>query len=189
MDLIKAAACTVLAMLAFSDLRSRRLPNVGVAGFAALYLVDAALTGSSRATLEAHAAAGLFSLVLAAVFFRFGWLAGGDAKLAAAVFLWSGPTYAIGVLLIVSVCGSFLGLAMLALGLVARSTALRAMTQRLTWVEPKRGVPYGVALVVGGTVAVLLQPVYIAGRLRLAFDGPSSLHQIGFALFHHARLA
>ena len=188
MDLIKAAACTVLATLALSDLRSRRLPNLGVAGFAALYLVDAALTGSSRATLEAHAAAGAFSLAAAALLFHLGWLGGGDAKLAAAVFLWSGPTYAIAVLLIVSVCGSFIGLAMLATGIMARSTALRRMTERFTWVAPKRGVPYGVALAAGGTVAVLLQPTYI-DRARLALVGPSSLHQIGFALFHHARLA
>jgi prepilin peptidase CpaA len=188
MDPIKTAACVTLAMLAVFDLRWRRLPNLGVAGLAALYIFHVALTGSGRATLEAHAAVGALALAAGALLFRLRWLGGGDAKLAAAVFLWAGPTYAIFVLLIVSVCGSFIGLAMLALGIMARNTPLRKIADRLQWVAPKRGVPYGVALAAGGIVAVLLQPAYI-GRTKLALFGPSSLHQIGFALLHHARLA
>jgi prepilin peptidase CpaA len=188
MDLTKVAACTVLAMLALSDLRSRRLPNLGVAAFAALYVLDAALTGSGRAALVAHAAAGAFSLAAAALLVRLGWLGGGDAKLAAAVFLWSGPTDAVVVLLIVTVCGTFIGLALLAIAVMARSPAVRAITERLSWVAPTRGVPYGVALAAGGALAVLLQPASFA-RGGLALVGPSALQQIGFALFHHARFA
>jgi prepilin peptidase CpaA len=178
----------ILATLAFSDLRSRRLPNLGVASFAALYLFEAAFTGSTRASLEAHAAAGALSLAAAALLFRFGWLGGGDAKLAAAVFLWSGPAYATLVLLIVSVCGSFVGLSALAVGFMLRSKALGAMARRLAWISPKRGVPYGVALALGGAVAVLLQPGSVH-RATLDLLEPSPIHHTGFALFDHARLA
>jgi prepilin peptidase CpaA len=188
MDLIKAAACVILVTLAVSDLRSRRLPNLGVAGFAGLYLFEAAFTGSTRASLEAHAAAGALSLAAAALLFRFGWLGGGDAKLAAAVFLWSGPACATLVLLVVSVCGSFVGISVLAVGLMVRSDALGGVAKRLAWVAPKRGVPYGVALVLGGIVAVLLQPASVHHAM-LALLGPSPIHHTGFALFDHARLA
>jgi prepilin peptidase CpaA len=188
MDLIKAAACVILVTLAVSDLRSRRLPNLGVAGFAGLYLFEAAFTGSTRASLEAHAAAGALSLAAAALLFRFGWLGGGDAKLAAAVFLWSGPACATLVLLVVSICGSFLGISVLAVGLMVRRDALGGVAKRLAWVAPKRGVPYGVALVLGGIVAVLLQPAS-AYHATLALLGPSPIHHTGFALFDHARLA
>jgi prepilin peptidase CpaA len=188
MDLIKAAACVILAMLAFSDLRSRRLPNLGVAGFAALYIVEAVLTRSTRLSFEAHAAMGALSLAAAALLFRFGWLGGGDAKLAAAVFLWSGPAYATLVLLLVSVGGTFIGLSMLAVGFILRLDALGAIAKRLAWVAPKRGVPYGIALALGGIVAVLLQPGSVH-RATLACIEPSPIHQTGFALFDLARLA
>lgn len=188
MDLIKAAACVVLAMLAFSDLRSRRLPNLAVAAFAALYIAEAANAGSSRASLEAHAAVGALSLVLAALLFRLGWLGGGDAKLAAAVFLWAGPAQATTVLVIVSVCGLFVGLTVLAAGAMMRTDALAGAAKRLAWIAPTRGVPYGVALSLGGVVAVLLLPG-VAHRAPLAVIDSPFAHHAGFALLDYARLA
>jgi prepilin peptidase CpaA len=188
MDLIKAAACLTLVVLAVSDLRSRRLPNLGVAGFAALFVLEAVFTRSTRASFEAHAAAGALSLAAAALLFRFGWLGGGDAKLAAAVFLWAGPASATLVVLVVSVCGSFVGISVLTISLMMRNDLLGGLTKQLAWVAPERGVPYGVALAIGGIVAVLLQhgSDHFA---TLALLGPSPNHQTDFALVEHARLA
>lgn len=153
MDLINALASAVLWMLALSDLRRRRLPNAAVASFAALYFVQAWLAGESRIGFEFHLAAGVAALALAAVLFRFGWLGGGDAKLFAAVFLWTGPVHAATVFFIVSFSGLLLALAQLAAGRIRREAAVAS---KLDWLAPARGVPYGVALAAGGIAAVWL---------------------------------
>ncbi|MFX1671689.1 prepilin peptidase [Paraburkholderia sp. A2WS-5] len=157
LGIVKAAASMTLVMLAGCDLRIRRLPNTAVAAFAALYFVSAAVTGFGRAACEIHVAAGVAALVVAAVMFRLGWLGGGDVKLAAAVFLWAGPQ-SWPVLVVVSTCGLFVALVMLAVAGMQRIPALAGVSVRLGWIAPARGVPYGVALALGGLVAVWLQP-------------------------------
>lgn len=156
MDWVRLTACCVLAMLAWSDLRARRLPNLAVAAFAALYFVAAACSRDADPALAAHTLSGVVALFAAAVLFRFGLVGGGDAKLAAAVFLWAGPSYAASVFFIISVSGLMLGLTVFAVGRVAvHHTWARP---RLDWLAPVRGVPYGVALATGGLVAVWLAP-------------------------------
>jgi len=188
MDLIKVMACVILAILACSDLRARRLPNVWVVTFAALYLVEASLNGSTLGVFAAHAALGVLSFALAAVLFRLRWLGGGDVKLGAAVFLWCGPAYASALLVIVSAFGALLGISMLALKVALRHSACSALARRTNWIAPARGVPYGLALALGGTIAVLLQPA--AGvRAAAALLTSSFGHQLGLALVGHAWFA
>jgi prepilin peptidase CpaA len=188
MDPIKAMAYLLLGILALSDLRSRRLPNVWVSAFAALYLLEAVLNGSRLSDFAAHAALGAFSLALAALLFRVRWLGGGDVKLGAAVFLWCGPTYAIALLVIVSVSGALLGLSMLGLTFALRHPACSGVARRTTWLSPARGVPYGIALALGGAIAVLVQPT--AGFRAAATLLTSSFgHPLGLALVGHARFA
>ncbi|HEV3106531.1 MAG TPA: prepilin peptidase [Trinickia sp.] len=186
---VKALACGVLAMLALSDLRLRRLPNVGVVAFAALYFVQAVCMDSGRfafGAFEAHAATGALALVLAALLFSLGWLGGGDAKLAAAVFLWAGPAHAAAVFLIVSVSGLMVGIAVLATGVALRRH--QALTPHFAWLAPARGVPYGVALALGGALAVSL-PLQSAPRATSTLAEVSLNHLAALAPFHHARPA
>jgi prepilin peptidase CpaA len=91
------------------------------------------------------------AFVSSALLFRFGWIAGGDVKLAAAVFLWAGPSLAAPVFVIVSVCGLVLGLAIIAADPLYRR--IRAL-HWLSCLSRARGVPYGVALALGGGAAV-----------------------------------
>jgi prepilin peptidase CpaA len=186
MDVIKAAACMMLTMLALFDLHSRRLPNAAVAGFAALYFVDAALTKSTVASLATHAVAGALSLALAGLIFRFGWFGGGDVKLAAAVFLWAGPE-SWTVFVIVSLCGLFVALTVLTAATMTRIPVLAAVVRRLDWIALSRGVPYGVALALGGIVAVLLQPTF-GNHPAFGLLGPAVSHHAEFALHALARL-
>lgn len=172
---VATLACALLAMLAVSDLRQRRLPNAIVAVFAIMYLAQAWIAGESRIGLLAHVATGIAALVLAAVLFRFGWLGGGDAKLFGAVFLWSGPAQAATVFFIVSLFGLILGLAQIAIGRMQRDPPAFA----LGWLAPKRGVPYGVALAAGGIAAVWLP---------LAHSHAFALHLAALPLSIHARL-
>jgi prepilin peptidase CpaA len=188
MDPIKSMAYLVLAALALSDLRSRRLPNVWVSAFAALYLLQAALNGTTLNEFAAHAALGALSLALAAALFQLRWLGGGDVKFGAAVFFWCGPTYAVALLIIVSALGALLGVSMLALAWACRHPALSGLARRMTWISTARGVPYGVALALGGTVAVLLQPA-ASYRATAAWLAPSLSHHLGLALVGPARFA
>jgi prepilin peptidase CpaA len=148
---VKLATCLVLASLAFSDLRSRRLPNRAVLIVAGLYCVAAVLAPVSATVFLSHVGLAAAAFAVAVLLFRFGWIAGGDAKLSAAVFLWAGPSLAAPVFVIVSVCGLILGLAVIAAdALYRRIGALRW----LSCLSRARGVPYGIALALGGSAAV-----------------------------------
>jgi prepilin peptidase CpaA len=151
---VKLATCVVLASLAMFDIYFRRLPNRSVLLVAFLYLVDAALGRPGAASVAAHLgmAAGAFALF--ALLFRFGWMAGGDVKLAAAVFLWAGPAFALPVLFIVSLCGLVLGL--MALGIALSRRRSRCLHLASLQSVQMDGVPYGVPLAIGGVAAVWL---------------------------------
>jgi prepilin peptidase CpaA len=140
---VQLAASLVLVSLAAHDARFRRLPNRSVLAVAALYVVAAALVPTSVAAFAAHLGTAIAALAVSAAMFRFGWIGAGDAKLAAAVFLWAGPVFSMPALLIMSVCGLVIGLAMLAWNRIAPRDSARS-----------REVPYGIALAVAGAVAV-----------------------------------
>src|ERR1700758_4157157 len=97
---VQLATSMVLASLALNDLRFRRLPNRAVLLVAGLYLVSAPLAHTSVASFEQHVLLGAAVLVLSALLYHLHWIGGGDVKLAAAIFLWSGPALAALVLLI-----------------------------------------------------------------------------------------
>lgn len=147
--LVQSAATLVLMSLAMQDVRARRLSNRAVLAFAMLYFVAAALAREGLAQLAGHAATAAAMLLLFAGLRHAGWLGGGDVKLAAAVFLWAGPALAFPVLTIVGASGTACGLAALAAGAWRRRTAPAPARTIAT-----RGVPYGVALALGGTLAV-----------------------------------
>ncbi|WP_423394792.1 A24 family peptidase [Burkholderia sp. LMG 21824] len=142
---VQSVATVLLAALAAQDLRDRRLSNRVVLAFAALYFVAAALAHDGFAPLAGHVAAGASMLLLFGGMRHAGWIGGGDVKLAAAVFLWAGPAWAFPVLTGVGACGALCGLALLA-SRRRHAAQVRAVAAR--------GVPYGVALALGGTLAV-----------------------------------
>ncbi len=93
---VKVLACLVLVMLVWFDLRDRRLPNLGVGLIAGFYLVQALLLRTPAATVGAHALIGCVAFAIAAAMCYFGWMGGGDVKLAGAVFLWAGAASGFG---------------------------------------------------------------------------------------------
>ncbi|CAB3964120.1 prepilin peptidase [Burkholderia sp. AU30198] len=145
LTLVQSVATVLLASLAAQDLRDRRLSNRVVLAFAALYFVAAALARDGFAPLAGHVATGAAMLLLFAGMRHAGWIGGGDVKLAAAVFLWAGPALVFPVLTGIGAGGALCGLALLA-SRPRRAAPVRAVAAR--------GVPYGVALALGGTLAV-----------------------------------
>ena len=112
--LVKAIELTlfpaVMAFAASSDLFTMTIANrvsiILVAGFALL----AALTGMDASDLLSHVGAAAAVLAVVFVFFAFGWIGGGDAKLAAATALWFGFAHLVDYLFYASLIGGALTL-------------------------------------------------------------------------------
>lgn len=121
---------------------SNRLTLALVAGFGAL----AVMTGMPPQAMLEHASAGLLVLVVGFALFAFGWIGGGDAKLAAATALWFGWPHLFEYVLYASLLGGALTLGLLQF----RKYVLPASIATTEWVErlhkPGGGVPYGIAL-------------------------------------------
>jgi prepilin peptidase CpaA len=155
-DALKLSLFPALMLLAaWSDLFTMTISNkislALVAGFAVLAIV----VGLSPTEMLWHVAAGALVLALGFSCFAFGWIGGGDAKLAAATALWFGFAHLLEYLVIASVFGGVLTLLLLQirawpLPLVLTS---REWAQRLH--EPRGGIPYGIAL---AAAAIVIYP-------------------------------
>ena len=132
----------LIAFAASSDLLTMTISNRISLALAGGFLLLAIITGMSPATIAMHA--GAATLVLAAGFacFSFGWIGGGDAKLAAATALWFGFDYL--------VYASLFGGALTLLLIQFRLLPLPPMLARHDWIvqlhKKGGGVPYGIAL-------------------------------------------
>ena len=138
----------------FSDLRSRRIPNQASAAIAAFWIVQAVCSGAVTDSLLALlGAAGVFAGGL--LFWRFGWLGGGDVKLLAALSLWAGGPLLLPFLLLTTLLGGVLTLAQLSL---ARGAAMaigmgapgRRLSPALVGSGRPLAVPYGLAIGAAG---------------------------------------
>lgn len=120
----------------------------------------AVLAGWSAAALGGHLAVGVVAFVVAIGLGLAGWMGGGDVKLAAATFLWAGPSHGVAVLALVALAGLVLAVAGMAADfgrrrLLAAGAAPAFVVPALAVLSAERGVPYGVALAFGGAVAAL----------------------------------
>ena len=94
--------------------------------------------------------AGFAVLALGFALFCFGWIGGGDAKLAASTAVWMGWSRLLDYGLTASVLGGLLTLAILQL----RRWPMPAWALSMPWIErlhdKTSGVPYGIALACAG---------------------------------------
>ena len=155
---IRVLVLCALLWLAVFDLRYRRLPTKVVLAVGALFFVDALIVGMPLKDMATHAVLALAVFVVCAALFVAKMLGGGDAKLAAVVFLWAGTSLSLPALTLISLIGTVVSLVSLATQHMHqdhRSPPLRA----LAMFSGKRGVPYGVALSLGGGSIIVLPPV------------------------------
>jgi prepilin peptidase CpaA len=159
--------CMVFA--AVSDMLSMTIANRVSVILVATFAIVAPLTGMDWATYGWHFAAA--GLVLSATFamFAFGGIGGGDAKLMAATSLWMG--FNIG-LLGYLVTSAFIGGLLTLLILSYRKSPLADLTGGNMFLrhfaDSRVGVPYGVALGVGGLVSFPDTPLVIWAIERLS---------------------
>ena len=145
----------VMAFAASSDLFTMTIANrvslILVGGFVLL----AVMTGMSGAAMLAHAEAGACVLAVTFAFFSFGWIGGGDAKLAAATALWLGFGHLVEYLLYASLLGGVLTVLLIQF----RAMPMPRLLLGREWAERLHrrggGVPYGIAL---AAAALLVYP-------------------------------
>ena len=129
-------------------------------GFVA-FVVLALPMGLSLGEWGTHMAVGFAVAALAIGAFALGAFGGGDAKMIAAMGFWLGPPALLTFFIVTTLAGGVLSLVLLTgrfaarkLGLPRRPRWLRKIMRR------SAGVPYGVALAVGGLVAAPLTAWY-----------------------------
>jgi prepilin peptidase CpaA len=144
-----------LVWAAVSDIRSMTIPNRLTIGMALAFAPVALLCHLTLGQIGLHLGLALAGLVLGMVLFALRVMGGGDAKLIAASCLWLGPHGTVAMMIYTALAGGALTLGLLG----ARRAPVAAVTGALpSWVnrhlEPKGDIPYGVAICVGGLLAI-----------------------------------
>ena len=93
--------------------------------------------------------------------FGFGLIGGGDAKLFAAGALWMGPLYILKYCIYFAMVGGAFAIMLL----VLRRAPLPASASRIGFLnqllQPKAGIPYGVALGIGAMIVLPKTPLFV----------------------------
>ena len=151
--LIAATLLFFPAMMAFaasSDLFTMTISNRVSLALVAGYVALAAAAGVPAAEIGFNLLCGAAALALTFTLFAFGWIGGGDAKLAAATAVWLGFGHMADYGALASVLGGLLTLGVIHM---RGMTLPGALTQR-SWFarlnDPANGVPYGIALAAAG---------------------------------------
>jgi prepilin peptidase CpaA len=140
----------VLFYSAGYDVVNRKIPNWMSICIFVLFMLAAFIQQMSWADFGTHLLVGLGVFVAGAILFYLNVWGGGDVKLLAACSLWFG-TAAVGPLLYGVAIGG--GIVALILVLIKRLQIEINHKAVRHWFDPKRGVPYAVAIVIGVFVA------------------------------------
>ncbi|HEY0332008.1 MAG TPA: prepilin peptidase [Rhodopseudomonas sp.] len=145
----------LMAFAAASDLFTMTISNRVSLLLIAGFLVLAGLSGMGFQELLSHIAAGGSVLAIAFACFAFGWVGGGDAKVASAAALWFGFDHLLEYLVYASLFGGALTLLLLQFRQWPLPYALCSQSWLLRLHHKDTGIPYGIALATG---ALLIYP-------------------------------
>jgi prepilin peptidase CpaA len=162
---VLVVAIGILSIVAYGDVRTRRIPNVLAGVIAMLGLIQMLLVHnpvSAGHTLAASAA------VITAAFLLFwrGAIGGGDAKLVAAMALLIGYQNLLSFLFLMGLCGGALAIAILArdklcprFWRVSQPARMPRATEATECIAAaaRSTVPYGVAIAAAGVITLILK--------------------------------
>lgn len=145
----------IFSVVAFGDIRTRRIPNEMIVAILVLAAFRIAIDGDPRAGLFTLAASAALFVSTFLLFWR-GLLGGGDVKLIGATALLVGYHNLFEFLFVMSVSGALMAVAVLARDRLGRrqATAPAAEDQEIS---ARLTVPYGVAIAAAGIVSLLVQ--------------------------------
>jgi prepilin peptidase CpaA len=154
---------------AISDILSMTIANRVSVLLVTVFALVAPMTGMDWATYGWHFAAGFLVLAVTFGLFALGGMGGGDAKLLAATALWMGfNIHLLEYLVASTLIGGLLTLAILAY----RKSPLAAFTGHNPFLrhfaDEANGVPYGIALGIGGLIVYPDSPLMVWALARLA---------------------
>ncbi|MEI5680038.1 MULTISPECIES: A24 family peptidase [unclassified Mesorhizobium] len=154
---------------AISDMLSMTIANTVSIVLVVVFAIVAPLTGMDWSAYGLHFAAGGIVLLVTFGLFALGGMGGGDAKLLAATALWMGlSTHLVEYLVISAFLGGLLTIAILSF----RASGLALFTSRniflRNFADKSVGVPYGIALGLGGLIAYPGSPLMVWALGQLA---------------------
>jgi len=145
----------LLGWAAISDTLRLIIPNRVSLGLLLLYPAQALTIGSGSDVAYAALIAAIVLLVGAGMFAR-GWLGGGDVKLMAVVALWAGPKLIVDFILVMTLSGAALAIALMTPMAALLPVYLTPETSGDGEVRRmRRNMPYGVAIAIAGLYVAL----------------------------------
>lgn len=144
---------TFPAALAFAgamDLLTMTIPNRISLGLIAAFAIAAAVAPLGWSGLASHVGAGALMLAVGIGLFSFGLLGGGDAKLLSAAALWFGFESLLQYLVLVSIAGGLLALAIYLYRTMTPPIWLCRQRWAMRLHGKSSGIPYGIALAAAG---------------------------------------
>jgi prepilin peptidase CpaA len=145
----------LMAFAATSDLFTMTISNRVSLALLGGFLGLAVLSGMGLHDILSHIGAGAAVLAVAFACFAFGWIGGGDAKIAAAAALWFGFAHLLDYLVYASLFGGALTLLLLQFRQWPLPYSLGGQAWLLKLHAKDTGIPYGIALAIG---ALMIYP-------------------------------
>ena len=151
-----------MAYAGFSDLFTMTISNLISVVLLIAFLCIAVALGLPWQQIGLHLACGATVLAVAFGMFCFGWIGGGDAKLAAATAVWLGWSHLMSYGLVASIFGGVLTVVIVGV----RFKPLPSFLGRYPWIvrlhDQKEGIPYGIALAAAGLVVYPQTQIWLA---------------------------
>jgi prepilin peptidase CpaA len=145
---VGAALAVVLVIASVTDIRARLIPNRLVLAVFGLFVIWSLVSPWSQ--LPSAAAAFAISAAVTITLYALGILGAGDCKLFSALALFAGLTFLPHLAIATALAGGVIGVVSLA----SRPTRAVVMFQTKGRGDFGRGVPYGVAIAVGGGIVL-----------------------------------
>jgi prepilin peptidase CpaA len=153
----------LLAVAAYSDIRTFRIPNVLVGAIAALAVVRLILLGDPLAAIYAMGI-GVLVFTIGCLLFLRGIVGGGDVKLLVATILLIRYRDLYEFFVLMSIAGALLSVAVIFI----HNYLPLVSGPRFAVPKTRLPVPYGVAIAAAGIVTLLLQPLLYRYALPFA---------------------
>lgn len=152
-EIIALAAFTGLVVFAAcSDMARLIIPNWVSIALAAIFPIAAFIAGASFIEVGLNVLFGFGVLAIGFVLFQFNVIGGGDAKLLAAVSIWTGVTAFIPFIVWTAIAGGVMALALLTARQLIPAGTYPAFVDHL--LKKQNGIPYGVAIMIGALMAI-----------------------------------
>lgn len=136
----------VMALAGSIDLFTMTIPNRITLGLVIAFVLALPFSGLGWMAIASHVGAFALMLVIGILMFARGWFGGGDAKLMAAAALWIGLDRLFEYVIMISITGGVLVLAILAYRQATLPRCLLGQEWALRLHQKSGGVPYGIAL-------------------------------------------